>query len=102
MNDAPERIWLQDDGDYSKARLALSDLTWCEDQINDADTEYRRADLAVTDAEIMAHPKVKALVEILQLGVDLIDGNAVGAEWKKQSRQFIGRGKVALRNLKGE
>lgn len=36
MSTAPGRIWLQRD-----------DVTWCEDKINESDTEYVRADLAV-------------------------------------------------------
>ena len=54
--DAPDRIWLQDDGDYSKARLAIGDLTWYEDQINDADTEYVRADLHAEAIEAIRTP----------------------------------------------
>jgi len=49
QNTAPERIWLQDDGDYTGAKQAAWDsdtgVTWCEDQINEDDTGYIRADL---------------------------------------------------------
>lgn len=38
---APERIWLQDGGDFD----AASEVTWCQHSIDDADTEYIRADL---------------------------------------------------------
>lgn len=34
----PDRIWLQDEGDWE-------DTTWCMDRINDGDVEYIRADL---------------------------------------------------------
>jgi hypothetical protein len=52
MGDAPERIFLQDAGDY--ARAAAFEVTWCVEPQDDADTEYIRAD------------KVQALVEALQ------------------------------------
>lgn len=49
MTDAPERIWLQDDGDYEGARNSMAGtdtgVTWCDTQINDNDSEYIRADL---------------------------------------------------------
>jgi len=45
MNEAPKRIWLQDNGNFALAQKAGSDLTWCEHRINDGDTEYVRADL---------------------------------------------------------
>ncbi len=40
---APERIWLQDGGDYDHA--AQFEVTWCAEPQDDADTEYIRADL---------------------------------------------------------
>lgn len=50
MTDAPERIWLQDEGDYEGARDAMmgtdTGVTWCDTRVNDSDTEYLRADLA--------------------------------------------------------
>jgi hypothetical protein len=49
MSEAPERIFLQDAGDY--ARAAAFEVTWCVEPQDDADTEYIRAD------------KVQALVE---------------------------------------
>ena len=36
-------------------------------------TEYRRTDLPPTDAEVMAHPKVKALVEALREAIKVAD-----------------------------
>jgi len=49
QNTAPERIWLQDAGDYTGAKQATwnsdTGVTWCEDQINDDDTGYVRDDL---------------------------------------------------------
>lgn len=93
MSDAPERIWLQDDGDYSKARLALSDLTWCEDQINDADTEYRRADLPPTDAA-----RVDSLVEENTRLRGLLRAALTGRvendlEWQIDARAAVDEGK---------
>jgi hypothetical protein len=45
---APDRIWLQDAGDYAAASQH-GDVTWCVDQIDDADTGYLRADLAAAE-----------------------------------------------------
>lgn len=39
---APERIYLQDAGDYSKA--AALEVTWCVEPQDDGDTGYIRAD----------------------------------------------------------
>lgn len=39
---APERIYLQDAGDYSNA--AEFEVTWCVEPQHDCDTEYVRAD----------------------------------------------------------
>jgi hypothetical protein len=59
MSDAPERIWLQDDGDFKGAQAAWAEITWCESQVKDADTEYVRADLC----DPLADPRVRALME---------------------------------------
>lgn len=40
---APDRIWLQDAGDYEGA--AEFEVTWCSEPQDDDDTEYIRADL---------------------------------------------------------
>lgn len=45
---APERIYLQDAGDYDA--VAQFEVTWCEEPQDDADTEYIRADLATPAA----------------------------------------------------
>ena len=42
---APERIWLQDGGDYESAISSDCDVTWCVDSVGQGDTEYIRADL---------------------------------------------------------
>lgn len=39
----PDRIYLQDAGDYEGA--AEFEVTWCSDPQDDGDTEYIRADL---------------------------------------------------------
>ena len=46
---APERIWLQDAGDYDNT--AQFEVTWCAEPQDDADTEYIRADLVQTLVE---------------------------------------------------
>lgn len=48
MNTAPIRIWLQRDDDDSRHPCETEGVTWCEDKINDYDTEYVRADLLAT------------------------------------------------------
>jgi hypothetical protein len=57
MSDAPDRIFLQDAGDYTRA--AAFEVTWCVDPQDDADTEYIRAD------------KVRALVEAIKNAIAL-------------------------------
>lgn len=47
MTDAPERIWLQ----WVEPHHAEN--TWCEDQINDHDIEYVRADLSTYAAGLL-------------------------------------------------
>jgi hypothetical protein len=46
MTDAPERIWLQDDGEWSDDAYVAGEITWCDHAINEADTRYIRADIA--------------------------------------------------------
>jgi hypothetical protein len=41
---APERIWLQDAGDYDAAR-ACHEVTWCTSAVDARDTAYVRADV---------------------------------------------------------
>lgn len=41
-NEAPDKIYLVHDGDD------IDDATWCQDRINETDTEYIRADLVAT------------------------------------------------------
>ena len=52
-NDAEERIWLQrpcraEDSEW------YGEVTWCQDKVNDDDTEYVRADLVERLREIEA------------------------------------------------
>jgi len=70
---APETIWLADPENAQEMGRKISS------QHNAFGLErplikYRRADLPPTDAQIMAHPKVKALVEALQYIYDNGDG----------------------------
>ncbi len=46
MSTAPEQIWLQRDEDDTRHPRETEGVTWCEDKINDTDTEYMRADIA--------------------------------------------------------
>ena len=65
MSDAPETI-------YAK-HLGLDDASWWVVPVSGA-TEYRRADLTPTPAQIMAHPKVQALVEALKCADAALSG----------------------------
>ncbi len=68
---APERIWLQSDPESTGTPIyptdpSPDDVTWCADKINNSDTRYVRADLAVTGkatASAAGHALRAALVE---------------------------------------
>lgn len=64
---APERIWLQDNGDFD----AASEVTWCQHRIEDNDTEYVRADLAAVPAQVRVKPLVGWVI-----------GNGQGNRWR--------------------
>lgn len=55
---APERIWLQDAGDYSRARAAGDDLTWCDQPVDEGDSPY----ILATPEALAASPEVQALI----------------------------------------
>lgn len=52
----PDRIWLQDAGDYEGA--AEFEVTWCIEPQDDGDTEYVRRDPAV----LATLPEVQAMI----------------------------------------
>lgn len=56
---APERIWLQDGGDYGQAR-STGEVTWCAAAVDETDTGYVRADLHEQLVQILR----EALVEL--------------------------------------
>ena len=85
---APERIWACTT-DIEPRTAGQAHISSTPD--GDA-TEYRRADLPPTDAEVMAHPTVKALVEAAN-DMCLI---AERDEWHKA---MTGR-QIILRNLR--
>ena len=64
MSELPERIWLtnfvKDQYGARLGRGAVSDLDHGSEY-----PEYRRADLPPSEADILAHPKVRGLVEAL-------------------------------------
>jgi len=43
---APERIWLQDDGEWCQEAAAHGDISWCDHKINDDDTLYIQEDIS--------------------------------------------------------
>ena len=72
---APERIWLQDNGDFD----AASEVTWCQHRIDDNDTEYVRADLAAVTAERDRMREALKQIETLWYNDDSGAQNAVEA-----------------------
>jgi len=68
MSDAPETI-------YAK-HLGLDDASWWVVPVSGA-TEYRRADLTPTPAQIMAHPKVMALVDAGEVMAKALRGDYI-------------------------
>jgi hypothetical protein len=67
MSELPERIWAWQYTDYDSGEPQGSGEWYLEDVGLDGDeTEYRRADLPPSDADILAHPKVRGLVEAAQ------------------------------------
>ena len=64
MSDAPETIWTCTHvGEYGHY---FPDAVEAEGEYGGTAVEYRRADLPPTPAQIMADPRVKALVEALR------------------------------------
>ena len=63
MSEAPETIWVEaiiigaEDGSHGST-------AWATHDPDTPDIEYRRADLAATDAQAFANEKVKALAEV--------------------------------------
>ena len=55
--------------------------------------EYIRADLAT---QRTPDPAVQALVEALRFGVDLIEGDSFGSEWKRGQADFRRKARAAL------
>jgi len=81
---APERIWLQDNGDFD----AASEVTWCQHRIDDNDTEYIRADLAAVPAQVKVlamrdagydtptDPRDEVIARLVEAATHLCDGIA--------------------------
>ena len=66
----PDRIYLQDAGDYESA--ADGEVTWCVEPQDENDTGYSRIDPAV----LAALPEVQALiVGVLELAASMIEDN---------------------------
>jgi hypothetical protein len=65
---APERIWLQDAGDYDAARSS-NEVTWCDCAVDALDTEYVRADvyerMVLLMREVVEELRVRAQALIL-------------------------------------
>ena len=101
---APDRIWVKksiaEDGNHGSTAWPNTD--------EPSDIEYIRADLPPTDEQVMAHPKVKALVESLEYAIDYVEGCKVnglpdlGAASRLPFMDDVLRiGDAALRDLKG-
>jgi hypothetical protein len=67
MTDAPETIWM--DGDIEKGDGHWSRCFETEKPCSEPALEYRRSDLQPTHAQLLADPRVKALVEALSSAV---------------------------------
>ena len=55
---APKRIWLQDAGDYSRAKAAVDELTWCDQPVDENDSLY----ILDTPEALASSPEVAALI----------------------------------------
>jgi hypothetical protein len=60
---APERIWLQDAGDFAGARAACNEFTWCAAPVDDDDTGYVRADIHDRVVALLREALVKLRAE---------------------------------------
>lgn len=68
-HEAPERIWLQVNGDPYDAG---GEWTWCQHQIEDDDVEYVRADLS---APVLPPPGSEAEAEMVErVATDMFRG----------------------------
>lgn len=65
MKGIPEKIWLQADPEYQNPQQFDADITWCEDQINNNDIEYVRAD--------SVRVEIERLTKIAKLTRDFFD-----------------------------
>lgn len=65
---APERIYLQDAGDYSKA--AALEVTWCVEPQDDGDTEYIRADAVAEMIRQAVQAKMEACADVVAACAD--------------------------------
>ncbi len=81
----PERIWMLKDGDGP----------WFIKPVQPS-VEYRRADLPPTLEAAKALPEIAALVEALEFGKALIEGDSFGSEWKRGQADFRRKARAAL------
>ena len=94
MTDAPERIWLSHAGSAREYDVPISRVNKPIDYPGTV-REYIRADLAPTDAQIMAHPKVRALVKALRGLLEAHEsGWIAGEDWGAADRA-----RAALKNM---
>jgi len=94
---AHDRIWLQDgcdDPECGDGRCGLAvEVTWCEDRINDHDSEY----LLATPVRKSAHDLLAVLTDMTALAA----GPAGGVS-QSQKREIIERARAAIRAATGE
>ena len=94
MSDAPETIW---------ARPDPYEPDWTGDRTlrSKSHVEYRRADLPLTTAQLMADPRVKSLVDALENFIvethDYMTLNKIGDPEKQHSVKY---GRAAIAQLK--
>jgi hypothetical protein len=81
MSDAPETIWACYDPQDKTTYWAAPDNPYAEGDLVGA---YRRADLPPTDAQLMADPRVTALVEALKTMRDDRTGYRHAAHFRRR------------------
>lgn len=62
--------------------------------------DYKTMRARIADLEAQLEAEIAVLRDALQDGVDLIAGDAVGAEWKRRCLDFLSKARAAL--SKGE
>lgn len=98
---APERIYLQDAGDYDVA--IEFELTWCVEYQDPADTEYVRADLAaVQPAQVQPDPRDEVIARLVDAATDAAEAidMAYGSDDDESPHRHSAKLRAALAALR--